>query len=158
MSIECLDMNNDGAIDILVSDRKGTNTGVKWFRNPVEDIVKNKWSEIPVGLNGKEPMFLTTSDFNDDGLMDIIATEIKEGVSFFENQNKNGFTWKRNLIFQYPSFAGKVGKSVVVWDINNDRKLDIITSMKKQKTNMVSCYPKERESSGNIIQSAEKRV
>lgn len=128
MSIECLDMDNDGAIDILVSDRIGTNTGVKWFRNPVEDIVQNKWLEIPVGLNGKEPMFLTTIDFNDDGLMDIIATEIKEGVYYFENQNKNGLTWKKNLIFQYPSFAGKRGKSVAVWDINNDKKLDIITS------------------------------
>lgn len=128
MSIECFDINNDGAIDILVSDRIGVNTGVKWFKNPGQDQVKNNWMEIPVGLNGKEPMFLTTNDFNDDGLMDIIATEIKEGVYYFENLDKNGLKWEKHLVFQYPAFAGKLGKSVAVVDIDNNRKLDIITS------------------------------
>ncbi len=133
MSIECLDINNDGAIDILVSDRIGVNTGVKWFKNPGQDLVKNNWKEIPVGLNGKEPMFLTTNDFNDDGLMDIIATEIKEGVYYFENLDKNGLKWEKHLVFQYPAFAGKRGKSVAVVDIDKDGKLEIITSYAEAK-------------------------
>lgn len=128
MSIECIDIDADGYNDILISDRKGAQSGIKWFKHPDADSLSQPWEERVIGLRGKEPMFLEVVDFNGDGQADIIAADISEGIFFFEKTDKSGKHWKDSLLFTYPDFVGKRGKSVACVNIDNKYTLEIVTS------------------------------
>ncbi len=130
MSIEYIDLDNDGNKDILVSDRKGKKSGIKWFKNPgkYSDKFKQEWDETIIGLKNKKPMFLCISDYNKDGLDDIIVAEAVDGIYYLEKIDKSGHSWNERLLFNYPIFAGDRGKSVACIDIDNDMNYEIISS------------------------------
>lgn len=126
MSIEILDMNQDGYPDVLISDRKGVTRGVRWLQHPATQHKKlyEPWPNHVIGLTEGEPMFLTITDRNKDDSPDIFVPDLSSQLFHFA-QTPDG--WLGDSV-AYPSQAGTRGKSVVVGDVNQDQSLDLVTT------------------------------
>lgn len=68
------DIDGDGDLDLVVSDRMGPRRGAFWLENPGALHAKDQpWKEHALGAEDQEVMFLTVADVDDDGLTDILA-------------------------------------------------------------------------------------
>ncbi|EPR66876.1 FG-GAP repeat domain-containing protein [Cyclobacterium qasimii] len=125
MSIELLDMNTDGEVDIVITDRKGDLRGLRWMENPGKNFLSNTWDNHFLGIRDGEPMFM---DFfenpNSSNGLEFIVPDLYEGWEHF--QRKNGKWESRNI--SYPKIGGRRGKSVKIADINQDGELDLLAS------------------------------
>ncbi|GAA5220602.1 hypothetical protein GCM10025777_12320 [Membranihabitans marinus] len=128
MSIEVLDIDGDGDEDVVVSDRKGNDSGVKWYENPGSDKIYGDWEVHDIGLMGQEVMFLTVLDFDNDDVVDVVAADIESGVYLLTRTEDIGGLWEESLLFAYPEGVGERGKSVAVTDINGDGQKEVFTS------------------------------
>ena len=132
MSIISKDMDDDGDMDIVVSDRKqGATQGVRWLENPGKiGKQKKEWVNHFIGCKGLEVMFMDLTDLDGDGLEDVIVTEATtRKIVFLKRLDKTGQNWK-NYTIDIPEYMGKP-KSVAVGDINMDGKLDLVHSFEK---------------------------
>lgn len=132
MSIISKDMDDDGDMDIVVSDRKqGATQGVRWLENPGKiEKQKKEWVNHFIGCEGLEVMFMDMTDLDGDGLEDVIVTEATtRKIVFLKRLDKTGQNWK-NYTIDIPEYMGKP-KSVAVGDINMDGKLDLVHSFEK---------------------------
>ncbi|MDO6436528.1 VCBS repeat-containing protein [Cyclobacterium sp. 1_MG-2023] len=122
MSIELLDMNSDGEVDIVITDRKGDLRGLRWLENPGKKALTNAWENHFLGIRDGEPMFM---DFFEAGKgqkeIDFIVPVYQHGWEHFV---KNGGIWESQTIL-FPDFVGERAKSVNIGDINNDGQLDL---------------------------------
>src|SRR5262245_8674079 len=74
MSLVAHDIDADGDLDILASDRKGPNSGCLWLENPGHRPRQNEpWSRHAIGTAGNEVMFLHHVDFDVDGRLDVLV-------------------------------------------------------------------------------------
>ena len=130
MSLRSVDMDGDGDLDILTSDRKGRMRGCRWLENPGEGPAqKENWPNHFIGCRDKEVMFLTLDDIDQDGLEDVlVAAKTSEGsqIVILRRLDASGRAWKEYVI-PYPENTG-TAKAVVVGDINLDGKKDIVFS------------------------------
>ena len=128
MSIERHDVDGDGDDDLVISDRKGKSTGVKWLENPGRKVAAEggRWAEHLIGSQGKEVMFLKVADLDGDGREDIVCTNRNKHLEWFRRAKGEGVGWdafKIDLAFKLP-----MGKSVAVGDINLDGQVDLVTT------------------------------
>ncbi len=116
------DLNNDGLIDIVISEF-GFRTGAfSWFEN--KGVGKGFQKHILRALPGAIDVQLY--DFNKDGRMDIsvLMAQGDEGVFFYYNEGNGKF--KEERVLQFPPSYGSSYFNLV--DFNNDGFLDIITN------------------------------
>ncbi|GAB2992234.1 hypothetical protein GCM10027284_06260 [Cyclobacterium sediminis] len=122
MSISLLDMNSDGEMDIVITDRKGDLRGLRWMENPGKDALQGKWTHHLLGIRDGESMFM---DYFDNGTgnkeLNFIVPVVQHGWEHFER--KDGL-WSSQKI-DFPNFVGDRAKSVKVGDINQDGLLDL---------------------------------
>lgn len=141
MSIFTEDMDNDGDLDIVVSDRKsGPTQGVRWLENP-RKIRKQKkeWKHHFIGCQGLEVMFIDLKDLDNDGLEDVIVIEAtSRKIWFLKRLDKSGLCWE-SFPIEIPKYASKP-KSVVVGDIDKDGKSDLVHSFEKAKGEKEGIY------------------
>ncbi|HUP80459.1 MAG TPA: VCBS repeat-containing protein, partial [Pirellula sp.] len=59
MTLTPFDMDNDGDLDVVFTDRKGTRTGAYWLENPGAKATQldADWTEHTIGAVGKQAMF-----------------------------------------------------------------------------------------------------
>ena len=128
MSIEMHDMDGDGDADLVLSDRKRKEAGVKWLEHPGAGIAAQggRWKEHLIGSRGKEVMFLKLADMDGDGLKDVICTNRNGHMDWFRRLKGEGVRWEAHT-FKLP-FGLPHGKSVAVGDINRDGRVDVVST------------------------------
>jgi hypothetical protein len=122
MSIEATDMNGDGRIDLLVSDRRGVGRGVFWLEN----TGTGAWPEHAIGGADHEVMFLTRADLDGDGLEDVLTAAKPRTILWHRRLDAAGDRWETTTI-ALPETAG-TAKAVRVADLDGDGQLEIVFS------------------------------
>jgi len=120
MSIEAADIDGDGRVDIVYSERRGDTPGVYWFRAP--EAPGGVWERHTIfDTPGHEPMFLTVVQDDDQT---VIFTAIKDhGVLRSE---KDGDGWRERW-YPLPENFG-TAKGVATADLFGDGDRSIILS------------------------------
>jgi hypothetical protein len=137
MSLIPYDVDNDGDLDIIVTDRfNGVGLeGARWLQNPGTGTTDQKgpWPNNSIGPQGKEPMLSVMADLDRDGLDDLIVPEKSYGgLSFFRRVDRVSNTWQEFPIAQPPN-AG-TPKGCNVGDIDLDGRPDIVMSFANTPT------------------------
>jgi hypothetical protein len=127
MSIIARDMDFDGDMDIVISDRKPTSiNGVRWLENPGPiDNQKGEWKNHLIACNGLEVMFMDMGDLDGDGLEDAVVTEYSnQQIVYLKRLDKSGLNWQKTTI-DIPAENGRA-KAVKIGDINGDGISDLV--------------------------------
>jgi hypothetical protein len=125
MSLFARDMDGDRDLDLLTTDRKGGNRGCRWLENPGPgDAQKQLWKSHLIGGADREVMFMTPTDLDRDGRLDVLAA-VRGGDLLFLRQ-VTPISWDAHTI-RMPSETG-TGKGVAVADIDLNGTLDIVFS------------------------------
>lgn len=119
MSIEATDMDNDGDLDVLYSDRRGPTRGIYWL-----EWQGSRWKRHALPDANRENMFLGTGDLDRDGRMDVVCATKGGPIMWYQRQDNP--SWRVHEI-AYPPGVGS-GKSVAIADINGDEQPDLVFS------------------------------
>lgn len=133
MSLFARDMDGDGDLDLLTTDRKGPNRGCYWLENPgPEEAGRGLWTVHPIGGLRQEVMFMTPADLDGDGHVDVVAA-VRGGDLLFMRQipaqaaggeGSVASRWKTYPI-RMPAGTG-TGKGVAVADVDLDGRADVM--------------------------------
>ncbi|MGH9341916.1 MAG: alpha/beta fold hydrolase [Acidobacteriota bacterium] len=128
MSLFAEDMDSDGDLDIVASDRRGPGRGILWLENPgAGPLQLQPWKEHRIGGADKEVLFMTMADLDQDGALDILAAARNELI-YLRQENSPPLRPQWSPIFiELPPGTG-TGKAVAVGDIDLDGRLDIVFS------------------------------
>jgi hypothetical protein len=135
MSLEPDDVDDDGDIDVVVSDNLGAGRGIFWLENPRPETARfgTAWTKHPI-LAGEGPAnFLTVTDLDRDGKSDIVCAGPRSALLWLRlrqgpqnNQQAVSRRWELHRI----RFADQRGcKAVRIADINLDNKPDIVMAL-----------------------------
>ena len=129
MSLLEADIDRDGDPDLLLGDRRGALSGVRWLENPGPNspLLRAPWKSHMIGAAGWEVQFISYADLDGDGIKEVIAPYYKGNdnkLSLFQLA-LNG-NWVEHPI-AYPEMLGRP-KSAVIGDINLDGLPDIVLS------------------------------
>ncbi|MBM3833452.1 MAG: VCBS repeat-containing protein [Verrucomicrobia bacterium] len=125
MSLVASDMDEDGDLDILASDRKGSQSGCFWLENEGPNAGKRMpWNIHRIGGFRQEVMFLTEADLNRDGLRDIIVAVRPREIIYLRRLDRRGRAWETHPIPLAENTGGS--KAVNAGDIDLDGKPDLV--------------------------------
>ncbi len=127
MSIDATDMNGNGRLDLLVSDRRGEKRGVFWLEN----TGKGDWPEHSIGGQDREVMFVTSADLDGDGLEDVLTAAKPREILFHRRLDRSGLRWETARI-PLPETAG-TAKAVRVADLDGDGQPEIVFSCEQAR-------------------------
>jgi hypothetical protein len=129
MSLQAHDMDHDGDLDVLASDRKGGVRGVLWLEHPGAKAAGAgaDWRERRIGGQDQQVMFLTRADLDRDGRLDVLCAVSGGRPSlFFRATGNPDEPWSTREI-AIPVDCG-TGKGVAVGDIDGDGANDVVFS------------------------------
>ena len=132
MSLILHDMDRDGDLDGVVSDRKGDRTGVFWLENPGVQANRqcDPWHEHAIGALGRQVMVADVADFSGDGLADV-AVAVKPVEIVLCVQEGRG-AWREATLKLNPANMGDA-KAVKVADLNCDGLPDLLFTCENAK-------------------------
>ena len=125
MSLELVDMDQDGDRDVVITDRYGDKQGCRWLENPGKRRAqKQNWQNHWIGAKSLEVMFMTLYDLDGDGTEEILVPERSTpAIHVFK---KEGSTWHQTSYSLSPE-VGRL-KSIAVGDLNADGTPDWVLS------------------------------
>ncbi len=127
MSLVADDLDADGDVDLLVSDRRGPGRGVFWLEHPgVEQLGVTSWARHRIGSEDCEILFLAYADLDRDGQRDVLVATHKQGIRLHRRTQAVGDRWTTREIPAPESIIH--GKAVAVGDIDLDGQSDIVLS------------------------------
>lgn len=129
MSIISADVDQDGDLDLLISDRRGDLRGCRWLENRGVGSWEKPWPNHWIGAQGKEIMFIDWVDWDADGAMEVLAVDWTDRqISIFKSSNDQHQTqtWTTSN-FPIPADMERP-KSIVAGDLNGDQVQDLVIS------------------------------
>ncbi len=127
MSLEAVDIDSDGDLDILTTDRKGSSRGCRWLENPGHSAARTeRWTNHFVGGRDHEIMFLSLGRVDGDDLEDIAAATRDAGLLLFLRNSGTQPRWTE-VPLAMPKGVG-TGKAAAVGDIDLDGRSDLVLS------------------------------
>ncbi|MBL6841867.1 MAG: VCBS repeat-containing protein [Verrucomicrobiae bacterium] len=129
MSIMTFDADQDGDQDILISDRRKSNSGVVLLENPHDNVQGERpltWKEHRVGPTGSEVLFIDYSHPTQEPKMTVWASVKPDIIWQLKSPNPFSEIWKRE-IFQMPDWMSR-SKAVRHGDLNMDGGMDLVVN------------------------------
>ncbi len=127
MSILPTDMDGDGDIDTLITDRRGPDRGCRWLENPGPGPSQTEpWRNHPIGGNDVEVMFATVADLDHDGWQDVLVAAKPRQILYLRRLDPSGKRWASSTI-AFPENMG-TAKGIAVEDVDSDSRPDIVIS------------------------------
>ena len=125
MSLETHDMDGDGDMDVLFTDRQGKRRGAFWMENPGASANRShaSWPEHPIGALDTEVLFADVGDLNGDGRPDLAAAVKPCRVAICLRQADGG--WNEHWLALDATNLGNA-KAVKIADLNRDGLADLI--------------------------------
>ena len=127
MSLEKFDMDGDGDLDIIASDRKGASRGVFWLGNPgaAANRKGEAWKDYAIGAKGREVMFLDLGTRKGNLEEILVATKPND---FWRISRGEGFTPWVETVHSLPANRVGTAKSVRRGDVDLDGIPDFVFS------------------------------
>jgi hypothetical protein len=122
MTLLPVDLDEDGDLDLLLSDRKGPHRGVRWLENPGR--AESEWKNRFIAGQDREVMFLSRADADGDGKPDLVVA-VREAPLLLLRA-KGRLEWEPLEIPMPPNTGG--GKAASVGDLDGDGKPDFVVS------------------------------
>jgi len=126
MSLISHDMDNDGDLDVLASDRRSKTPGVLWLENPGTKAMKAnlslQWNVHHIGAVGKEVMFITISKDN------VIHAAVRPNRIHVLRPNADPRQPWREQVITYPSNKYGTAKAARAADLDGDGQREIAVS------------------------------
>ncbi len=125
MSLKPIDIDEDGDLDIVYSDRKGELRGVGWL----EQLSDGNWADHVIGGQGLEVMFLDIARIDNQWLMACnTRNQHVQVLSAGEDITK---PWNVRRV-QHPANSGG-GKGVAIGDLDGDGQFDLTCTCESAK-------------------------
>ena len=126
MSLISHDMDNDGDLDVMASDRRSKTPGVLWLENPGTKAMKAnpslQWNVHHIGAVGKEVMFITISKDN------VIHAAVRPNrIHVLQSNGDPRKPWREQVI-TYPSNNYGTAKAARAADLDGDGQTEIAVS------------------------------
>jgi hypothetical protein len=123
MSIEPVDMDRDGDVDLLMTDRKGERRGCCWLENPGrKGDLRGRWPRHAIG-EPAEVMFLARGQLLGDGRPEIV-TGHGDVIEIHEPLDDAATKWRHTRL-QMPANTGAF-KAVSIADMDLDGRADLV--------------------------------
>ncbi len=125
MSIWPRDMDDDGDVDLVISDRYGELRGCRWLENPGRGRRQTQpWNNHWMGAQGLEVLSMDLTDLDGDGMEDAVVAVKDYRLLFLRRADRQGRTWETHEISA--DFAAGNTRAVAVGDINGDGRPDLV--------------------------------
>ena len=127
MSLFSYDIDQDGDLDLIMSDRKGAASGVFWLEHPgPAQSPTTVWHRHLVGARGREVMFLDVVDLNGDNRPDVVASVKPDELHWMEQPDNPKKTWTAHVLkVDLPAGIGSA-KGIRAGDIDGDGRIDLV--------------------------------
>ncbi len=138
MSLLKADVDGDGDLDVLVTDRKGKNRGVLWLENPGFEAVNagKPWKQHRVGGTGREVMFMDYVDIDGKNTKNVVVCAKDRDVLIMRQGGGHGGDarepWNTQTLSLKPHRIGRA-KAVKVADLDGDGRMEILFSCESAK-------------------------
>jgi len=127
MSLRTMDVDGDGDLDVVTTDRKGPLRGCRWLENPGPGPAQTQpWKNHFVGGRQHEVMFMTVADLDADGRDDLLVATRPQPLLLFRRLPGQPPAWTP-LSIALPENTG-TGKGVAVGDVDRDGRPDVVFS------------------------------